>query len=182
MIDHVGRLGRDEYDRLVEAGAFERQRIELVRGELRPMSPIGVKHSLVVTRLYRLLDRAAPAHLEVRSQQPLACTDDSEPEPDLSVVPYDPAPVGHPTTALLVIEVAETSLAYDLGDKADLYEDSDVQEYWVIDLVAAIVHVHRGRIDGRWSAITLHHASERLTPIAMPEVAVALSDLIAARA
>lgn len=172
------KIRREEYDRMVEAGLFQREHLELIRGELLAMSPIGLKHTIVVTQLYRVFVRSTPRGLLVHSQQPLICADESEPEPDLSVVPFDPAPVMHPTSALLVIEVAETSLRYDLGDKATLYAESDVLEYWVIDLEAEVVHVHRERADGRWTSISRHERTERLTPIAVPAVSLTLVELL----
>ena len=99
------------------------------------MSPIGSAHSAVVTVLQeRLMARLAPEFM-VRCQQPLACADESEPEPDLAVVARRPYRDAHPAAAALVIEVADTSVDYDLGAKAALYAESAVDEYWVIDLV-----------------------------------------------
>jgi Uma2 family endonuclease len=171
------KIRRAEYDRMVEVGLFQHERLELIRGELVAMSPIGVKHATVVTELDRRLHRACPAGLVVRCQQPLICADDSEPEPDLAVVPFDPAPTTHPTRALLVIEVADRSRDADLTDKAALYAESDVDEYWVLDLDAGCVHVHRDRADGGWRSIAVHGADLRLTPAALPDLAVALADV-----
>ena len=175
------KIRRAEYDRMVEVGLFQHERLELIRGELVAMSPIGVKHATAVTELYRRLDRACPDGLVVRCQQPLICADESEPEPDLAVVPFDPAPTTHPTRALLVIEVADSSRGVDLHDKAALYAESEVDEYWVVDLDAGCVHVHRDRAAGRWTAITIHDADAPLTPAALPDLTVTLAAMIAPR-
>ena len=172
------KLRRDEYDRMVAAGLFQGERLELIRGELvAVMSPIGVPHATVVTELYRRLDRAAPRSLIARSQQPLVCADDSEPEPDLAVVPFDPAPTEHPMRAVLVVEVADSSRDADLIGKAALYAESDVDEYWVIDLQDACIHVHRDRADGAWQTVSVHAADVRLSPRALPDLAVSLDEL-----
>lgn len=97
------------------------------------------------------------------------------------MVPFDPAPTTHPTWALLVIEVADSSRGVDLGDKAALYAESDVDEYWVVDLDAGCVHVHRDRAAGRWTAMTIHAADQPLTPRALPDLTVTLAALVAPR-
>ena len=175
------KIRREEYDRMVEAGLFQREHLELIRGELLTMSPVGIRHRIVVTQLYKAFIAHTPTHLVVCSQQPLICRGESEPEPDLSLVPFDPAPVRHPTSAALVVEVADSSLDYDLGDKAALYADSDVLEYWVIDLVDDVIHVHHDRVEGRWTSITRHARTEPVWPLAVPSVAVTLDDLLTPR-
>ena len=76
---------------------------------------------------------------DVRSQLPIALDPDSEPEPDVSVVPgsFRDYPTGHPTSPVLVVEIADTSLALDRGEKAGLYAHAGIQEYWIVDLVGA---------------------------------------------
>lgn len=176
------KLRRVEYDRMVEAGLFQGERLELIRGELvAVMSPIGVKPAMMVTALDRWLHQACPDGLAVRCQQPLICADDSEPEPDLALVPYEPAATEHPMRAMLVIEVADSSRDVDLIGKAALYAESDVDEYWVIDLQDACVHVHRDRAGGAWQTVSIHAADVRLSPRALPDLAVSLDELRAPR-
>ena len=172
------KLRRVEYDRMVAAGLFQGERLELIRGELvAVMSPVGVKHAMVVTEFDRRLHRVCPEGLVVRCQQPLVCADDSEPEPDLAVVPFDPAPTEHPVRAVLVVEVADSSRDADLLGKAALYAESDVDEYWVIDLQDACIHVHRDRAEGAWQSVSVHAADVRLSPRALPDLAVSLDEL-----
>lgn len=131
------KIRRAEYDRMVEVGLFQHERLELIRGELVAMGPIGVPHATAVTELYRRLDRACPDELVVRCQQPLICADESEPEPDLAVVPFDPAPTTHPTRARLVIEVADSSRGVDLHDKTALYAERWTSTGWWTSTPAA---------------------------------------------
>ena len=119
------KLRRTEYDQMVAIGLFRGEHVELFRGELVAMSPIGCPHSAVVTRLYRLLDRAVPVGMVVRCQQPLVCADESEPEPDLAVVVDGAFELAHPAAAALVIEVADSSVDYDRGAKAALYAETE---------------------------------------------------------
>lgn len=127
-------LRREEYDRLVEQGCFEDERVELLHGMLITMSPQGPRHATVIENLTMLLVPAVLGRARVRVQSPLAASDDSEPEPDLSMVAPGPRPHGHPHTALLVVEVAETSLAKDRQIKAGIYVACGVPEYWVVNL------------------------------------------------
>jgi Uma2 family endonuclease len=77
-----------------------------------------------------------------------------------------------------VIEVAETSLAYDLSAKATLYADSDVDEYWVIDLGRSLVHVHRGRTGGRWTSITTLGADDHIASIGLAGSSFTLAEVL----
>lgn len=80
-----------------------------------------------------------------------------------------------------MIEVADSSRGVDLHDKAALYAESDVDEYWVVDLDAVCVHVHRDRAAGGWAAITVHDADAPLTPAALPDLTVTLAAVVAPR-
>lgn len=174
------KLRRAEYDQMVAIGLFRGEHVELFRGELVAMSPIGCPHSAVVTRLYRLRDRAIAPGLVVRCQQPLICADESEPEPDLAVVPDGALELAHPTVAPLVIEVADSSLAYDLGAKAALYAESRVDEYWVLDLEHRQIVVHQGRGPDNWTSIVVHPADAPVAPACAPSLTVTLDALLTA--
>jgi len=102
--ERVRPLRRTEYDLLVVAGAFEGERLELLSGALVEMTLQGTRHSESVARLCRLLTRGLPDQYVVRAHSPFAATDDSEPEPDLAVVPDEDYSARHPSTAFLVVE------------------------------------------------------------------------------
>src|SRR5262249_23474283 len=133
---------RVEYDKMVELGMFQDEKIELLRGVLVPMSPIGAPHSATIDRLTRILVIALDGRGTVRGQNPFAALDDSEPEPDLSVVPFGDYDDGHPERAEIVIEVAESSLSRDRGVKLQIYAENGVPEYWVVNLVHPRVEVY----------------------------------------
>lgn len=177
------RIKRVEYDRMIEAGLFQGEKLELLRGELVEMSPIGTRHPWTVMALAEALYDALQKRARVRSQQPFVAADESEPEPDVALAEsHDPR--RHPERAYLLVEVADSSRESDLGSKAVLYAESDVAEYWVVDLVDLVddvVHVHRDRADGGWRTITTHAIGERLSPLRYPDVVLELGAIIAPR-
>jgi len=140
------RWTRDEYAAMGEAGLFDGQRVELIAGEVVvTVSPQNWPHASTLDRVARVIGRAFGPGYWVRTQLPLALLPDSEPEPDVSVVPggvddYD----AHPSRALLVVEVSVTTLAYDRREKAGLYARAGVPEYWVVNLIDGQVEVYRG--------------------------------------
>lgn len=175
-------LRRAEYDQLVEAGAFVDEKLELLQGMIVKMSPQGARHAFVVEALTGLLVLAAGARARVRVQLPLAVSDDSEPEPDFAVVAAASSPRSHPTTALLVVEVAETSLARDRGLKAGLYAGALVAEYWVVDLAGDLVEVHRDPVGGRYTTLTSHRRGDVLRPIALAGTSIEVAAFLPASA
>ena len=131
-------ISADAFHRMGEAGILgPADRVELIDGEIIDMSPIGVLHAAIVDVLSRHFGRWAGESLFVRCQNPLRLDDLSEPEPDLTILRprVDCYTTAHPGPAdvLLVIEVADTSLAYDLGTKVPLYARHGIPEVWVID-------------------------------------------------
>lgn len=135
----VRPLTADEVLRMVEIGILgEDERVELLDGVLMRMSPKSPEHQVLIGRVFTwLVTSAATGVLEVRSESPLRVPDaTSLPEPDLIVLRAGHSPTAHPTTALLVVEVAVTSQATDLGRKQSLYAGAGVPESWVVDVPA----------------------------------------------
>lgn len=146
-------IRRSEYERMVDLGLFEDERVELLYGVIVKMSPHGPEHDAPLSRLNELFVAGLRGRARIRVQSSFAASDGSEPEPDLAVVPpgdYDDA---HPSTAWLVVEVAKSSLAKDRGPKARLYAESGVPEYWVVNLVDGLVEVHTLPQDGLYRQI-----------------------------
>jgi Uma2 family endonuclease len=136
----------DEYHRMIEAGILgEDERVQLIGGTLVAMTPQGRPHARVIQRLTRLLVRAVGDDVEVLTQLPLTLLDDSEPEPDVAVVRAEDAQSAehHPSTALLVIEVAGDSLRLDRQSKASVYARAGIPEYWIVNVAESTVEVHR---------------------------------------
>jgi Uma2 family endonuclease len=146
-------LNVEQYHRMGEAGVFAPDaRVELIEGEVIEMAPMGSRHFAAVSRLNRLLTAAIGGRAIVNSQLPLRMNSMSEPEPDLSVLKArdDFYAGGLPTGAdtLLVIEVSDTTLAYDMRVKAGLYARNGVPAYWVVDLPSSLLRVFSDPRDG----------------------------------
>jgi Uma2 family endonuclease len=172
------RLKRVEYDTLVAQGAFANERVELVFGMVVAMSPIDPRHVEATARLDKLFMKAIGDRAQVICQAPIAATDDSEPEPDIYVRPLGNYWDEHATRAYLVVEVANTSLAYDRGEKALLYGVSEIEEYWIVDLVNGLVEVRRDRDAGTWRSITTYRRGDAIHMLAFPDVMVPVSEIL----
>jgi Uma2 family endonuclease len=170
-------LTRAEYERMVERGVFDDERVELICGELVPMSPQGPRHMAVIRRLNRLLMHAAGQRAEMHVQGPLAVSDDSEPEPDIALI--DPVPDDvHPSTAYLVVEVANTSLARDRGIKAALYAGCGVPEYWIIDVNEQVIEVRSKPRAGAYRNVATRRRGDVIELIAFPDIRLAVDDIV----
>ncbi len=132
------RLDADRYSRIVESGALDGQRVELIDGIIIQKSPQSPEHSGIIERLTRHLSSAAGY---LRVQLPIQVSADSVPEPDLAIVDQPASLQHHPESALFVAEVAQSSQAIDRGRKSELYAAAGVPTYWVIDLPALAVEV-----------------------------------------
>ena len=135
------RWRREEYERLVELGFFVGERLEL----LAVREPQGSSHAAITTHIARVLGAAFGRGWHARLRAPLALDDDSEPEPDVAIVSGEPRGYvqHHPSTAALVVEVADSSLRLDRRVKVALYARARLPEYWIVNLVDAAVEVHR---------------------------------------
>ena len=176
--DNFRPLRRVEYDKLVELGVFgEDERIELINGVLVPMSPIGAPHCDAVDELNEILVRALAGMARVRVQNPLAAGDISEPQPDIVVAPLKRYTAEHPAVAHVVIEVADSSLAFDRGTKLRLYAEQGVPEYWVVDVVARRIEVYREPAADTFASKRVFERGECIQLLRFPAVTVRVSDV-----
>jgi Uma2 family endonuclease len=136
---------RKEWDRLVELGFFDGERLELIEGRIVCMSPQRVTHRVAVELVDRYLRHAFQTGHRICVQLPFHSADGSDPEPDLAVIPGDDprASSEHPSSAVLIVEISDTTLEHDRS-KARLYAASRVPEYWIVNLVSRTLEVHRG--------------------------------------
>jgi Uma2 family endonuclease len=176
--DRIRPLRRIEYESLVERGLLTDSRVELLLGSLVDVTPQGPLHANVVRRLGERLVRELSDDVRTRVQSPLAVSDDSEPEPDIAVVPAGDYDNAHPTRALLVIEIADTSLQKDRGIKTALYATAGIPEFWLVNLTEKIVEVHRQPSSGRYADIERVGCSGRLTALAFPTLRILVSDIL----
>jgi Uma2 family endonuclease len=136
----------------------------------------------VIQRLTAVLVRAVGDGLAVRPQLPLTLLDDSEPEPDLAVVPADETPLlgPHPRSALLVVEVSGESLRLDRQSKASLYASAGVPEYWIVNLAESVIEVHRDpdSTAGVYRSKTVAAAGATLVASSVPGIAIDVASLL----
>ena len=175
----IARLTLADYDRMIEAGVFDqgqRRRLEFIRGEIREMTPIGSPHEVIVDRLAEWsIENRPKDRVWVRVQNSIGLPSlESAPEPDLAWVRRRDYSRGRPTAkdVLLVIEVAESSLAYDTGEKAELYAAEGIADYWVVDVSARAIEVRREPVGGRYRSLKTHLGDDEVRPLAVPEVAL----------
>jgi Uma2 family endonuclease len=176
------RVSVKEFDRMVDGGVFHPEaRVELVDGELVKMSPIGVGHAQLVRELHRLLGRQLEGRAVVSVQCPLQCGDASQPQPDIALVRWPPDHYAdrHPNAgdALLLVEVADSSLQYDLNVKVPLYASVGVPEVWLVDLPNGEVRVFTDLEEDVYVEHSLWKAEEVLRPVDLLDVEISLADL-----
>jgi Uma2 family endonuclease len=181
------RFTRAEYYRMAEMGFFEGQRVELIDGEVVEMPALNPPHSAATKRAERRLEAAFGSGFQARVQQPLSLGTSSDPEPDVAIVPDVPDDYasGHPTTALLVVEVSETTLRYDQTVKGSLYAAAGLPEYWVVNLVDRELEVHRRPVadaaaphGSAYDDVAILGPADTVTPLAAPQARVAVADLL----
>src|SRR5215831_13575418 len=164
-------LSRHEYAKMIRAGVIgEDERLELIGGRIVAMSPEGALHAGAIDLCAEALRRVFAAGYTVRIQHPLAVDPDDEPEPDIAVVGGSPRDhlVDHPHEAVLVLEVAESSLEYDRGEKARLYARADVTDYWIVNLIDRRLEVHRDPKSGGYGSIVSLAADDEIGRGAAP--------------
>jgi Uma2 family endonuclease len=177
------RWTREQYYRLGELGFFRNRRVQLLRGEIIEMSPQGWRHFTAITVAARALETAFGPGFFVRQQGPLALGSE-EPEPDVAVVPGTPHDyTAHPTTALLIVEVSDTTLDYDVTTKAELYATAGIADYWVLDVDGRRLLVFRdpAPIPDGGAAYRTHLAlgpADSVAPLAAPASTVRVADLL----
>jgi Uma2 family endonuclease len=174
-------LKRVEYDRLAALGYFEHEKVELLFGMVVEMSPTDPAHSESTYRIRYMIEQRLAGRALVRNQDPFAASDISEPEPDVLVIPHGNYWNAHPTQALLVVEVARSSLLKDKGPKAVLYGLAEVDEYWIVDHEHGVVEVYRHRHEGTWRTKTTHQRGDTIAMLAFPDVAIAVAEILPPR-
>jgi Uma2 family endonuclease len=168
-----------EFERLTELGIFtEDDRIELIGGELVPMSPKGNRHENIKTELLNWFGRRLPENARIAVELGWRPNDETYLEPDLLIYGAgNRAPVVSPANVHLAVEVAASSLDYDRGHKAKIYAALGVRDYWVIDAVSLTTRVYRGPSQGGYLGVTDVAATEMLTPMLVASLSLRLADL-----
>lgn len=177
------RFSVEDYHRMIDAGILgKRDRVELLDGEIIEMAPIGGEHAACVDRCTHLFVQRVGDVAQVRIQGPIELDPYSEPEPDISVLRRraDFYSGGHPgpDETLLLIEVAQSSLAYDRLKKAPAYARRGVRELWIVDVAARVVEVYREPRPEGYASLQVVTATGTLRPLAFEGLEIAVADIL----
>ncbi len=182
------RWTRLEYERLVNLGGFQPgDRVELVGGQLVVREPQGTPDSTGIRLVACALRAAFGPDWNVDQQLPVALDDESEPEPDVAVVPGGPRDylTSHPGRPALLVEVAESSLAFDREHKGSLYARARVPEYWIVNLVDRVLEVYRDPVESpaapygwQYGALLRLGPTDFISPLSAPHARIAVADLL----
>jgi Uma2 family endonuclease len=179
------RFSRPQYIRLGELGFLDGRRVQRIFGEIVEMPRQNWPHVVAKKKASIVLGRAFDGIGWVNEQSPLP-TSDSDPEPDVAVIPgriedY----TDHPERVLLVVEISDSTLTYDTTTKAELYATAGVPDYWVLDLNGRELHVFRDPVPlpaglgaTAYRSHTVHAPTETVSPLAAPTATVAVADLL----
>ncbi len=185
-------LTRFEFERVADSGAFgPEERLELIEGEIIAQDlPLKPSCATAVSLVEIALRRAFAEGYYVRGQLPLALGEYNEPLPDIAVVigsvrDYEN---DHPTTAVLIAEIADTSLRYDRVTKAGLYARAGVPEFWIININERVLEVYREVVPMRvrafgyyYAQVTTYTEEDAVSPLAVPDAVIAVSELLPRR-
>jgi len=177
----IYRWSREEYERMISAGVFHPEvRVELIDGEMLEMTPQGSRHVTAVRLIEDALRAACAQGYDVRVQMPLAIDLDSEPEPDVAVVGGNPRDYrdAHPSTAVLVVEVADSSLSFDRERKKNMYGRNGIPEYWILNLVNGCLEVYRNPSEGFYQSMVVLHSHETVSPLFLHGKDIGISELL----
>ena len=178
---------RNEYYKMAEVGLFEGKHVELIEGQVIEMTPTGSLHATAVALAARRLEKAFGAGYFVRWQMPLVVTQNTELEPDLAIVRGDVRDYkdSHPTTAALIVEVADSSLLHDRTKKAEIYARAGIADYWILNLNDRQLEVHRNPQASSiepsgfgYRDVTVLTENDVVGPLGAPQEIIAVEDLL----
>jgi Uma2 family endonuclease len=182
------RWSRTEYECLIDEGVFRPgERLELIGGGLVVREPQRASHATAIELALDALREAFGPGWRVRLQLPVALDDESEPEPDIAVVPGRARDYlsAHPARPVLIVEVADTSLAFDRGEKGSLYARARIADYWIINLVDHILEVYRDPAPApdaaygcRYGSMVTLRGSDVVFPLAAERARIRVADLL----
>ncbi|CAN5608796.1 Uma2 family endonuclease [soil metagenome] len=180
----VHRWTRKEFYALCDSGWFADKRVNLLNGRIVVMPPPGPEHDYTLDSLNAYIRSLIPTGYYLREQRALAIGKFNDPVPDFAVVPgsYHDYAKQHPTQAIFVAEICNTSHRVDLKFKPEIYARAGVPEYWVLDLVKRRLIVHRDPVtEGkkhRYAAVHTFEAAQSVAPLLAPQAAVKVESLL----
>ena len=179
---------RTEYMKMAEVGIFAPdERIELIEGKIIEMSPQNTPHAVVVSLVSEALRILFSEDYHVRVQMPMEINEISEPEPDVAVVKGTPRDylLKHPVTAALIVEVSDSTLAYDRNQKASIYAKAGIADYWIVNLINRSLEVYRQPVPMKeqpfgfgYKQTTKYMETDRVAPLALPQSFIIVAEIL----
>lgn len=170
-----------DYHRMIEAGILDDRQVELLHGEIIEMTPEGMPHANRSTKAANYLRQLLGDRVEIREGKPITLASQSEPQPDIAIVqPLDEDyQEHHPYSENIfwLIEISNSTLAYDLQVKSRTYAWANIQEYWVVNLRDLKLVVFRNPGQGRYG-FEIELTEGEIQPIAFPDVAVSVGRIL----
>ena len=173
----------EEFYRAVDAGVFEHpERLELIQGRIVENMSQGPRHSTLASEVAEMLREALRQRFAIREEKPIRIDFDGEPIPDVLVLKGRQADYGErqpgPADVVLLIEVSDTTAAYDLGGKADLYAEAGVTDYWVVLVNEAAIVRHRSPTPDGYAEVVRLGGTDSISPLAAPEAVWTVTALL----
>lgn len=179
---------RVEYMKMAEIGIFEPdEQIELIEGKIIEMSPQKTSHAVAVSLVGEALRILFGKDYYARIQMPIDINEISEPEPDVAVVPGSPRDylLRHPMSAALIVEVSDSTLAYDRNQKSSLYAKAGIADYWIVNLIDQRLEVYRDPVPMPeqpfgfgYKQIRNYMATDRVSPLALPRSFITVAEIL----
>ena len=177
------RFTVDDFHRMARVGILaEDARVELVDGEIVQMAPIGDHHAYCVNSLTELFRAPATGRFVLSVQNAVRLSPHSELHPDLALLrpPLEKYARGlpSPNDVILLIEVSDTTLAYDRRVKLPRYAAAAIPDAWLVNIPRRTIEVHREPRDGRYQQVTIFRKGEGIAPLALPDITVAVAAVL----
>ena len=172
-----------DYARMRESGILtEADHVELLDGDIRVMSPIGPLHAAIVSKIVKYLTAQLGDTAIVSPQNPVRLSDYSEPQPDLAVLQYrdDFYAQAHPTAddILILIEVADSTIAYDRGEKIPRYAAAGIPEAWIVDLTQQMIEQYTAPTRGQYTRVLRLFPGDTITSPIVSGLALPVGTLV----
>jgi Uma2 family endonuclease len=181
------RWTQEQFYQMLDLGWFQDQRVELIGGEVVEIAAQLDLHLASITLTGDALRAAFGSGYWVRAQGSLDLSPHGIPSPDLAVTPGSPqgAPRTIAKSALLVVEVSDTTVAYDRSSKASLYAAGGIGDYWIVNLIQRQLEVYRDPVADntqlfgfRYANRTILDPADVVSPLAAPQASITVADLL----
>lgn len=176
------RFTVDDYYKMIDLGILDdREKAEIIDGELIKKMTIGDKHAFAVDFLNRFFFKCLSDNILVRVQNPLRLSDYDEPEPDIvltDLTKYDGKRHPRPEETVLVVEVSESTLKYDRDTKLPLYAAAEIPEVWIVNLPNEIIEVHQKPFAGIYQYVKIFQSGETVTSGVLPDVTLSVDSIL----